>query len=989
MHEGRGTARVVGARAREARARVGMEFKLNLEPPDRRTVNTDLSVADLNQRLSNAARGGLMRTQAATAGATGSLQDKLERAREAGRNMSGWGTQRWQQFEQRWHGWLKTQNTNFWLLISNILYLAVTIAALVLALLCINEHVGDFRRNEFTKHKNEDGTAKVYPPCGIPTPDSMYLLQAIGALPAAGWDGASLEPDYKNWMQKVDRAICARIVPGKEVPFHSDANGMLDMATCQGSGYIDYGTGHAEELLAIGYLMDDATVMPTLEDIDDENALADKKDAFERRTCLVKKANADKPEEEPFYTEQQRNAYGDLKTRVARAYIAAMPAFSRYQLERETCAEAHGFKDPFDEMCKHSCHLRNELKAASDQQVLMYTTDDIPDGTTFTKQLYRLLALSLAGYYDRYHNNGKCFRNIETYDSSNAPTPIQDGAALTAYDFCANSMKPTGPGNNVGFSNKDAVTEYTKQNQNVELNRQCGNDAYSPPPPAPPVYRNDANLGVGTEKLSAQVCAATLQYGLFEQGRLFGIPDVIAPFVIDNRVDRSLHFIGEWIYDAMYVTPMKKAGDILADPKSKLEMYIAYRMASTSIWVILVANVAGYMMVRALAPTLVWILKAIGVRTNVPKSAIAGAKLEFEPIVLVRPQLGWPLYLAQFVNLLVIYWIFWIDPATQSHHYITTGCDDWSGLGVQVPSGAFVTSWGKRRFARFGEHVIGVLLAFTFLFVIFQQVIGRSMVSPATVAFATKVKVGATARLDRVALIMIAFALIIQILFIAQSIFSGDDWYQSIKASANDHAILVTFSKDCLMSCWAAFWTSASISWYRQKWAIDKLPNMYQYAWMVSALVLLWMPVFHQAAYLSNEIEVAFSDGKGTTDTPRLIISISIYVFSGIWTAVLFVRLRAVWMAMPKRTAPVGGAFQGSENAINGKKYEVRQLLKAAKKAHADQKELNEYDWLAQEGISAPQPMFDLSGIVVPSATVPVQPQRKTDAVYMPLLPSQ
>ena len=149
------------------------------------------------------------------------------------------------------------------------------------------------------------------------------------------------------------------------------------------------------------------------------------------------------------------------------------------------------------------------------------------------------------------------------------------------------------------------------------------------------------------------------------------------------------------------------------------------------------------------------------------------------------------------------------------------------------------------------------------------------------------------------------------------------------------------------------------------------------------------MPVFHQAAYLSNEIEVAFSDGKGTTDTPRLIISISIYVFSGIWTAVLFVRLRAVWMAMPKRTAPVGGAFQGSENAINGKKYEVRQLLKAAKKAHADQKELNEYDWLAQEGISAPQPMFDLSGMVVPSATVPVQPQRKTDAVYMPLLPSQ
>ena len=31
-------------------------------------------------------------------------------------------------------------------------------------------------------------------------------------------------------------------------------------------------------------------------------------------------------------------------------------------------------------------------------------------------------------------------------------------------------------------------------------------------------------------------------------------------------------------------------------------MYIAYRLSSTSIWAILVANVAGYMLVRAAAP---------------------------------------------------------------------------------------------------------------------------------------------------------------------------------------------------------------------------------------------------------------------------------------------------------------------------------------------------------------------------------------------------
>ena len=83
--------------------------------------------------------------------------------------------------------------------------------------------------------------------------------------------------------------------------------------------------------------------------------------------------------------------------------------------------DAHPCKDPFDSMCKHSCHLRKELKAAADAAGLMYTTGDIPAGTTFTKQLYRLLALSLAGYYDRYHNNGECFRTqLEVPDAQRA-----------------------------------------------------------------------------------------------------------------------------------------------------------------------------------------------------------------------------------------------------------------------------------------------------------------------------------------------------------------------------------------------------------------------------------------------------------------------------------------------------------------------------------------------------------------------------------------
>jgi hypothetical protein len=960
--------------ARALGARSPMEFKLNLEPPNRRPdVHTDLSLADARARggqLASVARarGGVLAGQARSAGGVA-----LGRARVAGRNRYA----QVKAFKQRWHRWLYSEpgKTNFWLLISNVLYIAVSLTVLILTLIIMHEHVDDFKRNEFTQHKNADGTVKQYPPCGMPTPDSMYLLQAIGAIPAAGWDGASLEPDYKNWMRKVDRAMCSRIVPGVEVPVYYVG---IDDCT-DGSLYNGYDVSHAEELLALGFLMEDEQITPTKVDINDVAAIEAKLGLFETRACLEKKklAVGTTPELLPFYTKQQSKAYGDLKTRVARAYLAAMPAFSRYHHERDGCQageQGEPFMDPFDSMCKHSCHIRTELREAYNDQERMYETGTFPASSTFTKQLYRLLALSLAGYYDRYHNNGACFINKVDPD-----TGLRDNAM----DFCGDSMKSIATGDVETNTNQQAVDIYAAQDATIAADEKCAVLGVPPPaPPSPAVDRNGANIA--NDKLSSQVCAATLQYGLFEQGRLFGIPDVLGSFVVDNRVDRSLHFIGKWIYDAMYVKPRKKAGDILADPKSKLELYIAYRLSSTSIWAILVANVAGYMLIRAAAPMGVYILKFIGVTSNV-KQKWAGRTGEFEPIKLVRPQLGWPLYLAQFVNLLVIYWIFWIDPATQSHYYVTTECDDWAGLGVQVPSGAFGTTWGKRRYGRFGEHLIGILLVFTFLFVIFQQFIGRAMVNPELVKDATTIKMGKTARLDKVALIMIAFALVVQILFVSQSIVSGDDWYQAIKASDNDHSMLETFSKDVLMSVWAAFWTSASISWYRQKWAIDTLKAPFQYGWMATSLLLLWMPVFQSAALLDDEIDVAFSDGKGTSDTPRLVIYILIYAFSAIWTVVLLIRLRAVYNAIPDKTTSAQSI--ASSDKVSAKKQQMKAAIAAAEAEKAEEERMGMLDFITSA--PAERPMFNLQGMVVPPATAPMRPQRKTDAVYMPLLPSQ
>ena len=818
-----------------------MEFKLNLETDRRPLVHTDASALNRAMVLGNRARGAYGRAQAAYGGKAASAFEAAKiRAREAGRN----NIAKVRAFKARWGGWLQKQNTNFWLLISNVLYIAVSLTALILTLLIMNEHVGDFRRNEFTQHVDQaDGSVAQYRPCGMPTPDAMYLMQAIGALPAAGWDGASLEPNYKKWMQSVDRALCSRIVPGKDLPMYD-----ADLNQCLATNLDnDYGIEYTEELLAFGYLMDDDTVTPTQGD--DTAAVAEKNSNFEHRACLEKKqkATATTPELKPFYAKQQRDAYGDLKTRVARAYIAAMPAFARYLQERDGCQAGADFVDPFDSMCKHSCHIRKELYHAALDQHAMYDTgiDSLPQTTTFSKQLYRLLALSLAGYYDRYHNQGTCFENKKLTAADGAAAD-EIGKRDTAMNFCGDSMRSyaavggTDPGIVTTYDTKNAVAQYTTQNEKIENDEQCGTSgdggAHPPPSPAPPIFRNapeDGSDGLN-DQLASQVCAATLQYGLFEQGRLFGIPDVIAPFVVDNRVDRGLHFIGQVDLRRDVRQPRQEgrrhpdrpqvqAGDVHRLPPLE-HVHLGHPGGQRR-------GVHADPRRRPSGGVAAEVLRDQEQR----EADVGRAHGRVRAHRLVRPQFGWPLYLAQAPTCWSSTGSSGSTPprsrTTTSRPSATTG-PAWACTCRRAPTSRL---WGKRRFGRFGEHIIGILLVFTFLFVLFQMGIGKSLVDPDAGEEGDQGGWGTTKRLDYVALVMIGLALVVQILFISQSIVSGDDWYQAIKASANDHDMLVTFSKDVLMSVWAAFWTSASIAWYRQKWAVDKLPKSFQYAWMAAA----------------------------------------------------------------------------------------------------------------------------------------------------------
>ena len=89
------------------------------------------------------------------------------------------------QLKKDWEGWLYRNPPNIPLLVSNVFYLALCLTVLILTVLIMHEHADDFKRNALgnfrdptIKNTSPDLAPK---PCGIPTPDGMYLLQALGA----------------------------------------------------------------------------------------------------------------------------------------------------------------------------------------------------------------------------------------------------------------------------------------------------------------------------------------------------------------------------------------------------------------------------------------------------------------------------------------------------------------------------------------------------------------------------------------------------------------------------------------------------------------------------------------------------------------------------------------------------------------------------------------------------------------------------------------
>ena len=549
-----------------------------------------------------------------------------------------------------------------------------------------------------------------------------------------------------------------------------------------------------------------------------------------------------------------------------------------------------GSDDPFTTTCLNSDHITEVLRAAGTAAALarMVNTEAVSALPDAREMLYALFALSVIGHVDR-NTNGRCFKN------DNSGTPY-----ATAFEFCQSFIDadfdnvtlvpiaaPTCGGHPTQTTGTfDDTSYYICKNHELST-LDCTSDTDVGPPPPPPAFDFERPTNtlvsptVGDAVLAT--CRNLLQYGLFDQTRLFGLPDIVEPFQVDARPNTWLAFLSSAIYNGLYVNPAEDG--IFKDPVFQLELYLGYRMWATTIWGMLIASVTGYFMARAVIPFTVQVMAImVRLRTHDGKS-----------VTLARPPQDFSLLLASASCLLAGVWTLFVDPSTQAPYPVSTECKDWIDNTLHSGSGAYLTSWGKRRFTRYTENQLGLALLFLcvlpFLYASVSMLVDPRIIRNAKRRWLTS-KTGAF----WVVFICIA---IMQILQMVQITYSANEWLLDATLGTDTTVHNLETSNDCVAGVMIAFWSSASAGSARNRWAVGNISGWQtSLLWGGGTIGALWVGILSYAAILPNELADALA--YPTKDRQRQGTLVSIIVFATIASvAIAFGMLRSLLITEP------------------------------------------------------------------------------------------
>lgn len=834
--------------------------------------------------------------------------------------------------------WAAFRQPNYWYILFNAIQIVTCLAVIGIGFVCVEEARDDLSANVASKLKDTVDVSTVTP-CGFPAPDMLHLLRLQGVYENQFGLPQLLEPDYKRWNHRVMGSMCS------SDPYWTTTgnDGIRDDVTSEKARLL-HGLYKISSSLKTGAYDLDAAGLLVLE----TKMLNDMCNEEGNRT----------------YSARLHTSFGDPLTRIARAYLAAAPAFHAYQVSKNnplfnggTCL---GDIDPFgyttsalgakESTCSNADYIDVVLQRAGSIHnsarlagILENTPGDVtlwhaPASNTFVagplEMLYALYALSVINHYDKTDNGGQCFANTKSFtavelcedqylprDFNGYTLPSLTDPALTIYGATVLDV------NYYRMSDAEVVGKYSCSASTVSdivLTTSSLPSAASPPAPPPFVSNRGAQSryagiivassgstgGTAVRQHVIGSCSATLQYGLFDQERLFGVPDVINKFEHDNRPDASLHFLGGMTAQSYYLGPLEDAD--FESPVNRLELYLAYRLASLALWGSLIASVTGFFIGRAGVPLVVSIL-----------SLLLGLKQQDGVrLTIVQPdsrsifQDGFTI-LSALVALVGAYYTIFVDPSAQSYYPTTPKCDDYV-LGkdyIHSSGGAYVTSWGKRRFNRYSETQIGIALIFVAL-VPFAYTISK-VFAESRAKTRKAGRIGMTMYNTSVNAVFLIAAATIVGGQVYNCINTGENWMAAARVPPFDTTALnATLGRDCLAVVLMSFWVGLALSVNRASWVMNSVNGvLYRLAFFGGCIFVIWINQLSYFALLPVEYAEAFAyPSKDSRRQAAQIISLA-------GTALFTVAVVAEFWSLHKELASSGGAkgaaAQGNQVVAN------------------------------------------------------------------------
>ena len=393
----------------------------------------------------------------------------------------------------------------------------------------------------------------------------------------------------------------------------------------------------------------------------------------------------------------QAGLFGDIKKRITRAYMHAHPGFVRYSSSfsgssyayagsafptpsAEGClGEFHPFPTAGGE-CPNAAFLQLELQTAAEESgpflvgsgsLPVYPDEGGLGAATVSveRMLYRLLALAVVGYADRSLNSGLCFHNIVNPASA-------DGLPFQPFELCDEIYNGytfgTRTGDPVVSDMKWVDYQATRALDGIQCPVGGGTSISStgivaptetapPPSPSPPGYLDvntfqtaadtSSEFAQGTVEQDAKaMCLQAMHYGLFDHQRLMGLPDPLEPYQwIPLGGGTWVSWFAGFLYYATYAAALDTASMVsyITYPKVKLRIYVAYRLASTVLWLTALYAVVGFFAAYAFWPAAVFVWQRI---------LRVGTKTTNEAQTITMPRRGPLLTLSAVVGLLVATW---------------------------------------------------------------------------------------------------------------------------------------------------------------------------------------------------------------------------------------------------------------------------------------------------------------------------------------------